>query len=145
MNDLEVFLFKEEENGKWSLNNAYTTYRATITIIPEIDSNILHFVDLTPAGQKNPKVFQFSRLLTIAPFREILDEAQPMSYAGGNTSFPSYHIHRGTVNANLLSGEFSLLLDADISNFITYVIHGIGMLLLVGIGFPLGMVSHILT
>jgi hypothetical protein len=108
-------------------------------MIPEADSNILDFEEITPEGREGPRTFRFNRLLAIEPYHEILDEDQPISFAGANATWPSYHALRGTVNANLLSGEFSLVDDSAnaASNFITFCIHGIGMILLVGIGFPL--------
>lgn len=90
--------------------------------------------DITPIDQTLPKVFQFSRKLSIAPYQEILDESQPMAFSGSNSStWPSYHNSRGTVLVNLRTGHTSIREEGEIMNFITYILHGIGMLILVGL------------
>lgn len=150
MNDLEAFLFRKI-NGEWDakysyrfvgvLRDIFSNGHAVVSIVPDDEEpKILDFIEITPQGQELPRIFQFSRKLSVQPpYQGIVDKLLPMCFSGTNSSaFPAYHDVRGVIRVNLKSGS-SLGSSISVSTTPTFLFHGLSMAGNFGIFIPMGM------
>lgn len=88
---------------------------------------MIDILDLTPNTQETPKIYRFSRLLSKAPFKDIVNQIQPIAYAGTNSTWPAIHQNRGVVRVNLLSGFGISHSQEDKLNVASFMFHGLSM------------------